>query len=620
MYRSATLTRRVERRMAIHRCVTIRQYNKFLQDNQQESDFLFKEILIGVTSFFRDPMVWDYFSNKILPTLMDDRQAGHTFRIWCAGCSTGEEAYTIGMIFSEIIEKHPDKRFGLKIFGTDVSDDAITAARLGVYTKKSCSNINEKRLEYFFDDYEDSFKVNQNLRKNILFAVHDVTKDPPFTKLDMIFCRNLLIYFDPILQKKLIPKFHHCLLPAGYLLLGSAETIGDCSHLFTDIHAEFRCYQHIDAKQIYSPVQSKIPLLPVYHRGSEPLADIGNSDPLSSNRLQLAADHILLQVFAPAAVVVNTEADIVYISGHTGTYLEPAAGKANWNFLAMAREGIRQPIALALKRLSGRRAPLHIRNLFMQSGTSRINVKVTLQKLYDPAVLRGMTMIVFEHTHTKTKSSTSKKSLLNPDLTQTQHNQQSMEEIQSLREEVHSSNLDLINSKKSMQSANEQLQSANEELMTSKEEMQSMNEELQTINSELQSKLDDLELAKSDMQNVLNSVDIAILFLDKQLNIRRFTDRAQDIIQLRDSDLGRPLSDLNSSLRYPQLHIDAASTLSSLVESEKEIFTTDQRCYLVRIIPYHRLDNVIDGVVITLQDITANKKDEIHENQINCDH
>jgi two-component system, chemotaxis family, CheB/CheR fusion protein len=327
-----------------------------------------------------------------------------------------------------------------------------------------------------------------------------------------------------------------------------------------------------------------------------------------ADSLQTAADHVLLQVYAPAAVVVNDAGDIVYISGRTGKYLEPAAGKANWNFHAMVRDGLRAPIVNAMKRAASHNEPVQLHNLQVQGLTSAHFVDVTVQALHEPAALQGMTMIVFRNVAAKPAPKGRRRGHSAVEALYTAELQQHQDEIQVLREEARASREELQSTNEELQSTNEELQSANEELTTSKEEMQSMNEELQAINAELQAKLDDLALAQSDMKNLLNSTDIAILFLDQKLNVRRYTEQASKIINVRESDIGRPLSDLTSSLQYPTLQDDASETLRTLVFSEKQIPTRDGRWFSVRIMPYRRLDNVIDGAVITFVDITTTKQ------------
>jgi two-component system CheB/CheR fusion protein len=612
LYKNSTLHRRIERRMTIHKIATFAMYAEFLRHNTQEIDLLFNELLIGVTSFFRDPEVWRYLEDNALPELLARRRSEPNLRAWVIGCSTGEEAYSLAMIYSEVTERFPRRnQFTLQIFASDLSPDAITAARRGRYPLSISDVVSPERLVRFFTLHDGYYQINKKIRDMVLFAQHDVVLDPPFTKLDLIACRNLLIYFDPELQRRLLPLFHYSLRSGGILLLGNSETVGRFSYLFTPIHAKLRLYLRQDDVRIRMP-NTLLSALPSRTSPTEeyPVSSTDSSKP-STDSLQAAADHLLLQVYAPAAVVLNSEGDIVYISGRTGKYLEPAAGKANWNFHAMLRDGLREPLAEALKKVETQSEPVHLRGLRVSIPGGVQLVDVTLQKLSKPAALEGMTMVVF---HDVSLAPTGKGRRKDQDARASAHEaviQQYLQEIESLRNEARTSREELEVSNEELQSTNEELQSANEELTTSKEEMQSMNEELQTINSELQAKLDDLSLAQSDMQNVLNSIDIAILFLDQGLNVRRYTDQAAKIINLRESDIGRPLSDLTTSLDYPELHEDALTCLRTLLPTEKQVLSVDKRWFAVRIIPYRRLDNMIDGVVITLVDITETKSLEL---------
>jgi two-component system, chemotaxis family, CheB/CheR fusion protein len=606
LYKSSTLLRRIERRMAIHGISSAAKYAQFLTQNPQETDLLFKEVLIGVTSFFRDTAVWEYLATKAIPDLLLRRTQQPHLRAWSVGCSTGEEAYSLAMLFTEVTEHLPDKHeFKLQIFASDLSPDAVSLARRGLYPLSISSTVSAERLARFFTAHDTYYQINKDIREMVLFAQHDVVLDPPFTRLDMLICRNLLIYFDALLQRRLVPLFHYSLRPGGLLLLGSSETIGRFHSLFTPVESKLRLYLRQDT------IAGALPVHSFPHRSTnskEQHVSPTNTPGHTTNSLQAAADHVLLQVYAPPAVVLNDSGDIVYISGRTGKYLEPAAGKANWNFHAMAREGLRGPLYTAIINAKAQSEALHLHGLHVATPNGEQLVDVTVQHLKEPPALQGMTMVVFRDTETPATIRRKHRSKDKPDdahATELQHYQ---DEIHALREEARASKEELQSSNEELQSTNEELQSANEELTTSKEEMQSMNEELQTINNELQAKLDDLALAQSDLQNTLNSIEIAILFLDQHLNVRRYTDRAANIINLRGSDMGRPLSDLTTSLQYPDLHSDAQETLRTLAFSEKQVTTDDGRWFSIRIMPYRRLDNVIDGVVITLVDITATKE------------
>lgn len=607
-YKPSTLHRRIARRMAIHTVATLTGYADFLQRNPQEIDLLFNELLIGVTSFFRDAAVWEHLANVALPELLAQRTTERRLRAWVMGCSTGEEAYSLAIAFREAAQKLPEPHdFELQIFASDLSSDAITTARRGQYPASIESDVSPSRLERYFTSHGSHYRLNKDIRDLVLFARHDVTLDPPFTRLDLISCRNLLIYFDAALQRRLIPLFHYCLRPEGVLLLGSAETVGRFNHLFAPIETKLRLYRRLDSANHGPefPTKSRTPLAP---DTKEPHVSPSSTPSNAADSLQTAADSVLLQVYAPAAVVLNSDGDIVYISGHTGKYLEPAAGKANWNFHAMAREGLRAPLGAALKQAASQPEPVQLRGLHAQGPGGLQVVDVTVQALHEPAALKGMTIVVFRDAAPAPAGRRRRKATTELEASHAAELQRLQEEIHASREESRAAKEELQAANEELQSTNEELQSTNEELTTSKEEMQSMNEELQTINNELQTKLDDLALAQSDMHNLLNSTEIAILFLDQDLNVRRFTDRVSKIVNVRDNDVGRPLTDLTTSLKYPDLNDDALQTLRSLAISEKQVATTDGRWFSVRIMPYRRLDNVIDGVVITLVDITAMKK------------
>ncbi len=608
LYKPTTLNRRIERRMAIHGISGLADYTRFLAENKQEIELLFRELLIGVTQFFRDPETWDYLIDKELPELLSLQPPEHTLRAWVVGCSTGEEAYSLAMAFTEALEHiEPGQKPDLQIFASDISPEAITAARRGQYPLNIEDTVSEARLARFFVKHDTYYQIRPSIRGKVLFARHDVILDPPFTKLDLIACRNLLIYFDLRLQRRILPLFHYSLRPNGLLMLGSSETIGRLNHLFAPLKPKMRLYR---CKPFQSVRHSDFLL-----KSFPPMSTLPKEHPVPSNQLpsqeaantlQSAADYLLLQVYSPAAVVLNADADIVYISGRTGKYLEPAAGKANWNIHAMAREGLREPLYTALKQTPGQTEPVELTGLLVQTDAGTQAVDVTLQAIREPDALKGMTMVVFRDAPAPV-ASRRRKPASATESDYAAEIERYQKEIESLRQQAKLTREELQASNEELQSTNEELQSANEELTTSKEEMQSMNEELQTINTELQTKLDDLALAQSDMQNVLNSIEIAVLFLDQDLNVRRYTERVSTIISLRENDIGRPLSDLTTSLRYPELQDDARQTLSSLAVSEKQITTTDDRWFTVRIMPYRRLDNVIDGVVITLVDITETK-------------
>ena len=606
-YKSNTLYRRIERRMGIHHIDKITVYVRYLQENPQELDLLFNELLIGVTSFFRDPQVWEILRKKTLPALLSDRPTGQV-RAWVAGCSTGEEAYSLAIVFREVMEKlKPRKNFKVQIFATDLDPDAIDKARQGIFTEAISANLSAEQLRRFFTKEERSYRVRPEIREMVIFSPHSLIMDPPFTKLDFLSCRNLLIYLKREMQKKLFPLFHYCLDPKGVLLLGSAETVGHFTDLFTTIESKSRIFRRAESAVRPEPIEfpsSFAPALPGSH-GTR----LGTKSYLS---LQSLAEQLVLQKFSLPSVLVNEQGNILYINGKTGKYLEPAAGKANWNIFAMAREGLRYELTSAFQQALRQEGPVLLRNLKSSTESDTYFTNISIEKLPETEPLRGMIMIVFTDIPApvepeaseipgKAPSRSRRFAEMERDL------QQARAELHSTREEMQTSQEELRSSNEEMQSTNEEMQSTNEEITTSKEEMQSLNEELQTVNAELQGKVDELSRSNNDMKNLLNSTDVATLFLDNNLKVRRFTIQATKIIKLIPGDIGRPITDLASDLLYPDLPDDAREVLRKLGFSEKPISARDGRWFTVRIMPYRTLDDRIDGVVITFWDISVAK-------------
>ncbi|MDT8406959.1 MAG: chemotaxis protein CheB [Methylococcales bacterium] len=603
LYKKNTIYRRIERRMGLHQIDAIAKYVRYLRENPQELDLLFKELLIGVTRFFRDPAIWESLKSDAIPTLLAQYPTGKALRAWVPACSTGEEAYSLAMIFKEVLAASKCLQpFKLQIFATDLDQDAINKARQGFYPTTIAGDMSADRLARFFTADGDGYRINKEIREMVIFAPHNVIMDPPFTKLDVLCCRNLLIYLSQELQKKLILLFHYALTIHGILLLGNAETIGNISHLFSTIDNKSRLYRRIGnlfPLDVDFPTQY-FPVITV--------AEESDKKPPIAN-LQSLADQLLLQHFAPAAVLVNADGDILYISGRTGKYLEPAAGKANWNIHAMAREGLRYAFIGALKKAYSQTEAIHMPGLTVTTdGGGSQTVNLLVQAISKPDALKGMLMVVFTDVAAPLAAKPSGKlpndaqTLLQAELLQAR------EDLQSQREDMQSSQEELRSANEELQSTNEELQSTNEELTTSKEEMQSLNEELQTVNAELQIKIDDLSQVSNDMSNLLNSMEIATVFLDNALNIRRFTSHISRLFKLIAADVGRPLSDIVTDLDYPELHQDALEVLTTLLFVEKQVKTRDERWFKVRIMPYRTQDNLIDGVVITFIDISETKK------------
>jgi two-component system, chemotaxis family, CheB/CheR fusion protein len=530
LYKKSTIYRRVERRMGIHRVGGIADYVGLLQNNPQEVDLLFKELLIGVTSFFRDPAAWAYLQDEVLPGMIRAKTHDNLLRAWVAGCSSGEEAYTLAMIFHEAIDRaRPANRIELQIFATDLDPDAIAKARRGCYPASIASVVSPERLARFFVEDNGRFHICQEIRQMVVFAPHNVAMDPPFTRLDLLTCRNLLIYLGADLQRRLLPLFHYSLKPSGILFLGSAESIGNAGKLFTPLEAKARIYRREDAQDRAVDVD-----FPIRHSDAPPNRIPIQLTNMPSANLQTLADQLLLQKFSPAAVLTNAEGDVLFINGRTGKYLEPAAGKANWNIHAMAREGLRQELLLALPKALRTSEAVVIHNLVIEDSGETQCFDLTVYPIDHPAPLNGMAMIVFTDVPAakqKPRRRTGKQPVDARIAELEQALLKATEENQSIREEMQSSHEELKSANEELQSTNDELQSTNEELTTSKEEMQSLNEELQTVNAELQSKVDEWSATSNDMKNLLNSTDIATVFLDNRLHVRRFTSQATHIFK-----------------------------------------------------------------------------------------
>ena len=618
LYKKNTLFRRIERRKSVHQIDKIDNYVRFLQVNPKEIEILFKELLIGVTSFFRDAQVWEYLKEIILPDLIKKMPEGYVLRAWVAGCSTGEEAYSLAIMFMEMLEKvNAQKKITYQIFATDLDQNAIEFARKGIYSANIVSDVSSERLKRFFSVEREGYRINSAIREMIVFAPQNMTKDPPFTKLDILSCRNLLIYIEPELQKKLVSLFHYCLNQDGILLLGTSETIGDKNNGFTELNLKLKIFKRTDANLLND--FDDFPDSFFRNKIARPVEAVS---PKVVENIQSLADELFLQQFSPPGVLVNEKGDIIYFTGRTGKYLEPVAGKANWNIYSMLREGLRKEIPIAFRKAMQSFDPVVLRNLNIASDGSAQNVDITIKRIEKPDQIKGMIMIVFndvqakdeqvnEHAKTGKHSSTGRLKELENEL------QRCYAEIRSTHEQMQTSHEELKSTNEEFQSINEELQSTNEELTTSKEEMQSLNEELQTVNAELQNKVNDYQQSNDDMKNLLNSTEIATLFLDKDLNIRRYTDQVANLMKIRKTDIGRPFTDLTTDLIYADISMHALQVLKTLIFTETAIATNDGRWYNVRIMPYRTNDDRIDGLVITFSDITESKKLEIELKKAN---
>ena len=583
LYKKTTVYRRIERRMGLHQISKIANYVRFLQKNPQEVELLFSELLVGVTSFFRDPEAWEQLKAEVLPALLAGGASNQALRAWIPACATGEEAYSLAILFKETLEElKPAKNITLQIFATDLDQQAIEKAREYVFPANIVADVSAKRLDSFFVKVERGYQVAKSIREMVIFAPQNIIMDPPFTKLDLVSCRNLLIYLMPELQNKLLPLFYYSLNPGGFLFLGNAETVGDFTNLFEPLAGKTRLYRRLDSALFTEPIE-----FPTTFVAAKPGAPARPQKPTAN--LQTLADQLLLQTYSPAAVLTNDKGDILYISGRTGKYLELAAGKANWNIFAMAREGLRYELTAAFQKALRQKETFTLKNIVVGTNGGKKIVNVTIQPISGSSALDGMAMIVFTDVAAKPQIKTTDKPRGD-----TARLAELEQELEHTRQEV--------------QSTREEMQTSQEELKSTNEELQSMNEELHVVNQELQTRLDELSRTNNDMKNLLDSTDIATLFLDNSLCVRRFTSETSKITKLIPGDAGRPITDIASALLYHELADDAREVLRTLIRVERQIPTPDGNWFAARILPYRTLDNMIDGIVITFIDITVSKK------------
>ncbi len=574
--------------------------------NPKEVHLLFKEMIIEVTSLFRNPEAFESLKDMLRKTIFVPESEIDTFRAWVTACSTGEEAYSLGIVLKELMDE-TGLQLRVQIFGSDINEDAINIARAGEYPYSIADDVDEKRLDKYFIKHEGGYKVRKEIREMIIFAPHDVTRDPPFLHLHLLSCRNLLIYFEPILQKRVLETFSNALNPNGILFLGEAETINGYDDRFTAIDPKWKIYR----RKPYAPStlirESTVP--PRQGRDFVPI----KVQPPKGPSINEKAEKMLLSEHTPPSLIVNGKNEVIYFHGRTSKYLEHTPGRASLGIRDLLREDIRYAVMSAINKTRSTGKPVidEAIQVHTNGGASFLNITVRPMEGKEPVsdflvvfdektvpqgILRGKPELSIA-SNIETRIDELEKELI-----------RTKENLRSTIEQLETSNEELTSTNEELQSNNEELQSVAEESETGKEELNSLNEELLTVNSELERKNQELSRTSSDMRNFLNSVDEATIFLDIDMRIRRYTPLMERIMNLLPGDVGRPIQDIAMKLRYEDLITDFKEVLDTLNTKEKEVQTKDGHWYKLKIIPYRTVENVIDGLVLTFSDIDTQKK------------
>ncbi len=606
-YKQTTIRRRIERRMAVHQLDRLKNYMTYLEKTPAEVDSLFKDLLIGVTNFFRNTQAFEVLKDKVIPGLVKRQQNDAPLRVWVAGCATGEEAYSLAILFAEAFSELK-KQVGVQIFASDIDTNAIEFARTALYPDSIAADVSPERLNRFFIKEENAYRVRKQIRDMVVFAPQNLIKDPPFSRLDLASCRNLLIYMEPALQKKILPLFHYTLLPNGILFLGTSESIGEFSHLFSAVDKKWKIFKrkpYVDDNVVNYPRTPFYDILPqpagADERRFSTVADIHNR-----------AERIVLENYAPPCVLINDRFEILQFIGQTDRYLKTPTGKANFNILKMARKGLRYKLNTALHQALKQKKTIVSKGLGIQDNNKLRTVDLVVRPIADPEFSQGFMLVMFEDRTSQEPVPKNIKAECNTDdpyvLSLEQELLSTREYLQTTNEELETSNEELKSTNEELQSVNEELQSTNEELETSKEELQSTNEELVTVNAELIKKVDELSEVNNDINNLLASTEIGTVFLDINLCIKRFTPAAVKIFNLIHTDIGRPISDITSKILIDDLYDRSREVLQTLVRQEAEVQDRNGLWYSMRLMPYRTLENVIDGVVINFVDISKVKE------------
>ncbi|HEX8952067.1 MAG TPA: CheR family methyltransferase, partial [Polyangia bacterium] len=610
-YKRSTVLRRIQRRAQVARKERIADYYDYLRDHSDEAQALFADLLISVTSFFRDPAAYDALAREVIPQLFDRRETAEQIRVWVPGCATGEEAYSVGMLLLEEASKR-ELRPDIQVFGSDLDAGALAVARDGRYPTSIEADVSPARLRRFFVREGDHFQVRRELRDIVLFANHSLLRDPPFSRIDLISCRNLLIYLERDLQQEVIATFHYALAGGGYLFLGGSESAEHPSGLFRLLDRESHIYQAL------ANGKDRLPTLPRL-LGSPSIAGVAPPTRLQgdSGVSEGAIHRESLEQTAPPSILVNEAHHALHLSELAGRYLQPSGGRLSTDLIELARPELRLELRAALHRAFERgEASLSMPILVKFNGdTHRVYLQV---RPLHPIAERGARRVIVFFIEGEAVEASSDAAANSVDERSTGETVRRLAEelrltqsrLRTMREESEAANEELRAANEELQSINEEYRSTSEELETSKEELQSVNEELQTVNTELKLKLDGVSRANSDLQNLMSATDVATLFLDTGLKIKRFTPRLTELFNITTNDEGRSITDFTHQLKYETLVADAQRVLRDLTPIEREVQNDADSWFLMRLRPYRTLDDKIDGLVLTFVDITERRRVE----------
>lgn len=602
-YKQNTFLRRVQRRMQVVQIDDIAAYVDFLRNDKDEALNLFNDLLIGVTEFFRDKREFEVLETQIIPKIFEGKAAGQQVRVWVLGCATGEEAYSIGILLREHMARM-DSVPQVQIFATDIDGRALATARVGRYRTNIEADMTSERLARWFVREGDTYCVVKELREMCIFSQHNVIKDAPFSKLDLVSCRNLLIYLNAELQNRVIPLFHFALLPERYLFLGNSENVTRHPKLFAPIDRRARIFKKLETGTGLPP---EFPITTGAGRAAVEVPPVRSFGP--DVGLERRA-HRIAERYAPAYVITDDNFRVLHFSGRTGRYIEPTAGAATLDLLQLVHRDLRLELRTALSRAAQTSAPAQAEQVQLGVNGHRVFVDITVEPIQEGAGGSRNFVVLFKEGPARAVEADQG----NPDaLVRTEHVERLESELRATRErlqatieELESTNEELKSSNEEYQSLNEELQSANEELETSREELQSVNEELTTVNGELAHRVQELTRATSDLKNFLESTQIATVFLDNDLRVMNFTPAITQILHLVETDVGRPIAHIKARIPIEELYDDIRRVLRTLASVERELSAPDSgRRYIVRILPYRSIDNFIAGVVVTFIDVTA---------------